>query len=233
MENTKQLEEVIQFDIKDLEKYNLIPIFIESYYRLKKYTKNEIERIFTDMNANNKLLYMKRKDLENDPKYRHLICYFVLIDSRTKELVVYQRNNPSENRLNNKYSIGWGGHIRKEDFDYNNINNILSREFEEEITISKKQNYNISDTVFILQDNKSDVGKVHIGLVYFIFVDNLITTVSSNESENVIKLYSSIELLKDTLLYSKLNNNTINMESWSSYIINDDLQKILVNQESK
>ena len=74
-----------------------------------------------------------------------------------------RKSSASEQRLKNMYSLGIGGHIRKEDITGKNIIDWAKREFEEEI------DYNGAYTIQslgIINDESNDVGKVHTGFAF-------------------------------------------------------------------
>ena len=76
-----------------------------------------------------------------------------------------RRSDSSETRLQNKYTIGIGGHIRQEDIKSNDIFDWANREFHEEVIYDEAMTI---EPVGILNDDTNDVGKVHIGFVFLI-----------------------------------------------------------------
>ena len=68
----------------------------------------------------------------------------------------------TEKRLQNKYSLGIGGHIRQEDLTSDNIYDWARREFHEEVEY--KDELSIKP-LGILNDDSNPVGQVHIGFV--------------------------------------------------------------------
>lgn len=232
----KMDELVIQFKVNDLKDYEILKDFDEnSEFYLKRFNKEKLQHIFIKMNNDKKLYNMKRGDLENNPEFRHLIQYFLVIDKNTKEVVVYKRQKPTETRLIDKYSIGWGGHIQLEDqesfFDpLKSIDTLFLREMMEEIkissnkTVSKNITVEYSNSVYVLQTN-DNVGSVHLGIVYFIYVDEIKNSVESNEEENIIVDYIKLDELK-----KKIKNNELQLESWSMAIqMSEKIQNIIHN----
>ena len=244
----KNEEIVVQFKTKDLFDYGLLDLsetyqhednICDVFFQLKKISKDELNIKLYELYINNKLLFEKRINLENSNIYKHLISYFIIRNVVTKEVLIYKRNNPSESRLNQKQSIGWGGHTKEIDLhDNGNINipitsktniqfNILKREFEEELKIVCDSQINISENVYVLYSGLEDVSKVHLGIVYFIdFPDSEFKSIMSNEIENEIIGIKSIDVLKSmtsTSISDDLNNpidSYFNMEGWSQLIIN-------------
>lgn len=84
------------------------------------------------------LRFMRRGDVEDDPSINQVIPY-VVIRSSTGRVLVYNRGDKGgEERLVDKWSIGIGGHINKEDgeediFEPQLIFNAASREIREEL----------------------------------------------------------------------------------------------------
>ena len=220
----KMDEVVIQFTVDDLKDYEILKNFDEnSEFYLKKFNKEKLQKIFIKMGNDKKLYNMKRGDLENNPKFRHLIQYFLVVDKNTSEVVVYKRKKPTETRLVDNCSIGWGGHIQLEDQEcffnpLKTIDTLLLREMVEEIKITsnKTASNNITvdcaNDVYVLQTN-DNVGSVHLGIVYFINVNEIKNSVESNEEENIIVDYIKFDELK-----KKIKNNELQLESWSKAI---------------
>lgn len=215
---SKMEEIVIQYKVEDLEQLTLIDN--TKLVNLNKYSCNELQNKLLTLTNKNKMYNLPRKQLETDPSYRHLVCYFLIIDSDTKEIIVYKREKPTEKRLLQKYSIGWGGHIGLEDASclftkLTNLKNIVNRELSEELSITNTL-AKITDDVFLLQNNIDDVGRVHLGIIYLIFQKDIKTNIKSNEQENKIEFYDTILNIR-----KKLETNEIQLETWSSSIVHN------------
>ena len=108
--------------------------------------------------------FLPRSLMETDPTYKQIIPYLVF--THDGKLFLMQRQpKASETRLQSKFSLGIGGHIREEDITDADIAGWARREFHEEV------NYKDSFTVEplgILNDDSNDVGKVHVGFVYLL-----------------------------------------------------------------
>jgi predicted NUDIX family phosphoesterase len=108
--------------------------------------------------------FLPRDVAEKDPRYKQIIPYLLFMHNN--ELFVMQRrSDASETRLQNKYTIGIGGHIRQEDIKSNDIFDWANREFHEEVIYDEAMTI---EPVGILNDDTNDVGKVHIGFVFLI-----------------------------------------------------------------
>ena len=110
------------------------------------------------------LTSMERDLAETDNSFKQIIPY-LFIEFEDKILTYERTKKQSESRLHNKLSIGIGGHINPiDDFmDSDIIIECLKREINEEIDIEL-----INDPIFIgiINDDLSEVGKVHLGLVF-------------------------------------------------------------------
>lgn len=152
----------------------------------------------------------RRGDMEEDPSYKQLIGYVLVKDKNTKEVLVYKRLvGGGEARLHGKASVGIGGHMN--DVENTPIEEIVkinaAREIEEEIGISFDEALNSLNFVGLINDDKEEVGKVHIGLIYVCEVDKNKVNVTED----------------DTLKIEWLNSNEAkkveNYESWSEFLI--------------
>jgi predicted NUDIX family phosphoesterase len=151
---------------------------------------------------NNKKQFLWRSHMEEDETYKQIIPYLVFEYNNTYFLM--QRTaTASEKRLQNKYSLGIGGHIREEDITNNNLFDWAKREFHEEV------NYNGNLTIKplgILNDDSNAVGRVHIGFVLLLTGDSDKISVKS-------------ELKSGTLTPLKQCANQYDkMESWSQMV---------------
>jgi len=109
-----------------------------------------------------------RPVIENDPSKKQVIPYALFV--RDGLVFAYKRNG-SEKRLAQKYSVGVGGHVN--DHDYlpgmsllEVISRGLVREIKEEIGVSLECG-NL-DFIGMINEEESQVGLSHIGLVFVI-----------------------------------------------------------------
>lgn len=113
---------------------------------------------------NTKKEFMARSLAENDPHYKQIIPYLVFIHE--ERIFVMQRTaQASESRLQNKYTIGIGGHIRHEDIKCNDIFAWANREFHEEVSYHDTLTI---ETLGLLNDDTNEVGRVHMGFVFLL-----------------------------------------------------------------
>ena len=162
---------------------------------------------------------MKRGDCENDPTIKHIVPYVVLTSANNNIFVTQRTNNQTEARLANKYSVGIGGHVGPVQ-NYSVAESIMYgmlREIDEEMTGMDLVNF--TTKVFkpsfmgYVNDDLTDVGKVHFGLVYNIFVDSILAKgVRVKETENMVGQWMNYN---DAL-------KIVGYENWSCHILNID-----------
>ncbi len=111
--------------------------------------------------------FIDRDKAEHDPSYKQLIPYVVL---RYQDSVFrYVRGKKSsEARLIAMRSIGLGGHIEPSDRNLFSSDDQLyrvaaQREVEEEVELASP---NSEQIVALINDDSTDVGKVHFGIVH-------------------------------------------------------------------
>ncbi len=103
--------------------------------------------------------FASRSAMERDPSFKQVIPYLVLRDGQRYFLMRRTRAGGDE-RLHDRYSIGIGGHLNPGDRD---VDGGLRREWREEIDASFMPDFRV---VGLLNDDESDVGSVHLGIVY-------------------------------------------------------------------
>lgn len=113
--------------------------------------------------------YRPRDQMENDPSFKQLIPYVLF--RHEGQLFHYQRGKKQgEGRLHSKRSVGVGGHISTLDRDQANSPYIeaMHREIDEEVYLETTY----KDTcVGLLNDDETEVGKVHLGIVHIFDLD--------------------------------------------------------------
>lgn len=102
--------------------------------------------------------------MEEDETFKQIIPYLVFKHG-DRYFLMQRDSKASEARLQSKFSLGIGGHIRKEDMQEKNIFDWAKREFHEEINYSG--NLTIKP-LGILNDDSNAVGRVHIGFVFLL-----------------------------------------------------------------
>lgn len=112
--------------------------------------------------------FIWRSQAESDTDYKQIIPYLVF-NHEDKFFLMQRKKQASEVRLQNKYSLGIGGHIRQEDMAAIDLFSWAKREFSEEVSFSGS--YEI-EPIGILNDERDLVGQVHTGFVFLLKGDS-------------------------------------------------------------
>ena len=112
--------------------------------------------------------YRPRPEMEEDPSFKQLIPYvlFEYTDAEgVQHLFQYTRGKgQGEKRLHSKRSIGIGGHISSDDADSDNVyREGMWRELQEEVKIETAYE---ETCVGLINDDETEVGTVHLGVVH-------------------------------------------------------------------
>lgn len=100
-----------------------------------------------------------RPAMEADPRFKQVIPYLVLRDGERWFLMRRTRGG-ADARLHERWSIGVGGHLNPGDRD---LSGGLRREWREELVADFVPAFRL---VGLLNDDQTDVGAVHLGVVY-------------------------------------------------------------------
>jgi predicted NUDIX family phosphoesterase len=100
-----------------------------------------------------------RSRVESDRALKQVIPYLVLRDG-ARYFLMRRTRAGGDARLHDRYSIGVGGHLNPGDGD---IRGGLVREWREEIAAAFVPGFRV---VGLLNDDETDVGAVHLGIVY-------------------------------------------------------------------
>jgi len=103
--------------------------------------------------------FYPRELAEEDPNFKQIIPYMVF-KFNDSVFIMRRSKKAGEKRLAEKYTLGIGGHIRKEDTTAFDIIAWGMREFEEEV--SYEGSYTVS-MLGLINDDNTEVGKVHLG----------------------------------------------------------------------
>ncbi len=142
--------------------------------------------------------YRPRDEMESDPSFKQLIPY-VIFQHRSPdgiELFQYTRGSgQGEVRLRARKSIGIGGHISTDDDDTNCVYAAgMQRELEEETIINTTWT---ARQVGMINDDETDVGRVHLGVVHIF--DVIEPAVKARESEIVDAGFCPLPEIMDEL----------------------------------
>lgn len=153
--------------------------------------------------------FKPRAAMECDPNYKQIIPYMIF-QHDDRYFLMQRRSTASEQRLQNKYSLGIGGHVQQQDVVGTNVIEWAQREFHEEVAYTG--NLNVT-TLGILNDDTNDVGRVHLGLVLLLQGDSSDITIKSE-----LKNGQLLTLPECTTYYDHL-------ESWSKLVLDFLAQK--------
>ncbi len=113
--------------------------------------------------------YRPRDEVEEDPSYKQLIPYCIFCHDG--KVFNYKRGKlQGEGRLHSKRSIGIGGHISSDDerADGSPYQEAMRREIDEEVYLETTYT---ERCVGLINDDETDVGKVHLGVVHIFDLD--------------------------------------------------------------
>jgi len=129
----------------------------------------EVEKYLPIITSSAHLVYLNRSEAEHDKRYKQLIPYVLLICK--DHLLRYRRGRGGgETRLHGLFSVGIGGHISEEDHGLFSkdlgYQDGMRRELREEVAIDEAK----ETTVAVINDDSTDVGQVHFGVVHLMQV---------------------------------------------------------------
>jgi predicted NUDIX family phosphoesterase len=146
-------------------------------------------------------LFLDRAIAESSPRYKQIIPY-VLIRHGEAYYLLQRTDKQTEARLHHKLSIGIGGHINP---DAPDLIEGLQKELEEEVEV--EGDYDLS-FVGILNDDTTDVGRVHLGAVYVL--DSHTGNVEVRETDKMTGRWANRE---------ELAAQRDAMETWSQIVL--------------
>ena len=131
----------------------------------------EVDRYLPAVTSSSNLVYRNRSEAEQDKRFKQLIPY-VLIICHGKVLRYRRGRGGQETRLHGLYSIGIGGHISEEDHGLfssgGGYQEGMRREIMEEVAVEEVK----EAAVGVINDDSTDVGQVHFGVVHIMHVAN-------------------------------------------------------------
>lgn len=133
----------------------------------------EVERYLNCFLLKENNFFVPRSAAENDPSLKQLIPYAIF--RHGGKILHYTRGAKSgEKRLVAKGSVGIGGHINDTDeslfsFDQSAYHNAVRREISEELKLGGGFT---ERAVALLNDDSTEVGKVHLGVVHIVDLES-------------------------------------------------------------
>ncbi len=192
----------------EMEQVLVVPT--ELFHRLGHFQgfSRDVNRYLGELLSGEHASYRPRNEMETDPSFKQLIPYMIFrhVDDRgVASLFQYTRGRgQGEHRLHRKVSVGVGGHISS--IDHHEVGadvyaRGMRRELEEEVIVEAPYRERI---VGLINDDDTDVGKVHLGVVHLFDVEAPL--VRSREEEIVEAGFQPLV---------KLLQQLDAMESWS------------------
>jgi predicted NUDIX family phosphoesterase len=131
----------------------------------------EVEKYLPVVTSTEHLVYLNRSEAEQDPRYKQLIPYVLLV-CQTKILRYRRGKRGQETRLHGFYSVGVGGHISEEDHglfsNEGGYRDGMRRELREEVDVAGTN----EAAVAVINDDSTEVGRVHFGVVHLMGLAN-------------------------------------------------------------
>jgi predicted NUDIX family phosphoesterase len=121
--------------------------------------------------------FLERSIAEHDFTHKQAIPY-VVIQHDERFLLTRRTRKQTESRLHDKFSLGIGGHINNLDLPAAAGSDIIAagmkRELDEEISLPGAQTIRL---VGVINDDSTEVARVHLGLVFMLVTDSADFTV--------------------------------------------------------
>jgi len=146
--------------------------------------------------------FLPRSLMETDPTYKQIIPYLVY-EYNNRYFLMQRKSTSTEQRLQNKYSLGIGGHIRQEDMVGASLSDWARREFHEEVYFDGS--FTI-EPLGILNDDSNSVGQVHVGFIFILQGNSPHITIKSELKSGVL------------LSLNQLRDFYPHMENWSHIV---------------
>lgn len=176
--------------VPEVHAEQILVVPTELFHRLghfQGFLDADVDRYLAELLAPANASLRLRGEMEQDPSFKQLIpyCIFRHRDADGREsLFQYTRGKgQGEGRLHSKRSIGIGGHISAEDVGdglADPYRSGLQRELAEEVFIDSPYR---EECVGLINDDLSEVGRVHLGVVHLFDVES--PAVRPRESELV------------------------------------------------
>jgi|SRR6266446_177261 len=167
----------------------------------------EIDKYLPVVTASSHILYRNRSNAEQDKRYKQLIPYVLAICN--DKILRYRRGRGGqETRLHGLYSVGIGGHISEEDYGLFSTtlgyHDGMRRELMEEVALDEVK----EAAVAVINDDSTDVGQVHFGVVHIMHVAN----------ENAVGRRSGI-VSPEFIPIAEAVKDAAGYESWSRFCL--------------
>lgn len=186
----------------EIERVLVVPT--EVFHRLGHFQgfNGQVERYIDELLRPEHTSYRPRDEVEKDPGYKQLIPYMIFrhVDADGRQTVFqYTRGKGmGEGRLHHKRSVGIGGHISSIDAagdgTINSYEEGMRRELDEEVSVDSPYT---SKCVGLINDDQTEVGSVHLGMVHLFDVER--PAVRPRESEIIESGFRPVEAILSDL----------------------------------
>ncbi|MBV9128222.1 MAG: hypothetical protein JO117_09065 [Verrucomicrobia bacterium] len=176
----------------------------------------EVERYLPAFLARKNNGFLPRAQAENDPSFKQLIPYVLLVHAG-RVLHYVRGKKGGESRLHAKGSVGVGGHLNDSDeslfsWDETAYRAGVAREVAEELNLQTSYRDNIRA---LLNDDSNEVGRVHLGVVH----------VFTLETDRVARRENALTQI-GFLTPDELRARRDSLETWSQLCV-DALARLL------
>ncbi len=182
----------------DVKTERVLVVPTELFHRLGYFQgfSGEVDRYLGELLSPRHTSYRPREQVEGDPGFKQLIPYVIFrhTDDQGRETIFqYTRGTgQGEGRLHRKRSVGIGGHISAGDAQPNAERSPyeegMRRELKEEVVIDTPYT---ARCVGLINDDQTEVGSVHLGVVYIFDVER--PAVRPNETEIIQSGFRPVE----------------------------------------
>jgi predicted NUDIX family phosphoesterase len=172
---------------------------------------SEAPRYLAELLRPGQTSYLAREEAEQDPSFKQLIPYVIFrhrdAEGTTRLFQYVRGKGQGEGRLHSKRSIGVGGHINDDDgadrdeAEGASYREGMRRELAEEVLIQTPYE---DRCVGLINDDETEVGRVHLGIVHLIDVEQ--PSVTPRESDLLDCGFVPIE---------EIRREADRLESWS------------------
>jgi len=184
--------------VEDVTTERVLVVPTDLFHRLGHFQgfSPDVDRYLDELLSSEHTSYRPRAEVEQDPGFKQLIPYVIFrhTDSDGRQTVFrYTRGTgQGEGRLHSKQSVGIGGHISTlyagADGSGNPYTEGMRREVEEEVIVDTPYT---SRCVGMINDDETEVGSVHLGVVHLADVER--PAVRPRESEILESRFVPIE----------------------------------------
>ena len=148
--------------------------------------------------------FIDRDVAEVSPEYRQIIPY-VVIRHGDECFVLRRTRKQTEARLHDKVSLGIGGHINPG----NDLRAGLQKELDEEVRVGCAHTLSF---VGILNDDSTEVGRVHLGAVYLL-----------DATSRDVEVLETEKMRGEWMPIATLGGLRESMETWSAIVLDEVL----------